>query len=134
MVKDGNLHHIGFAVTDIQETANLFVKNGYEVGNELYDEELQVKLCYLRKPGSVPLELILQLNPNSLENQLIGKVGVTVYHLCYEVPDIDLAYKDLVEQGYLPLFSPISVKALNGSRICYFQHPNLGYIELLEQK
>lgn len=133
MVKNGILHHIGYAVTDIQETASLFARNGYIADNVLHDEALQVDLCYLHKPGCVSVELVRQLNPESLENRLIGQVGVTVYHLCYEVPDMDSAYRELVEQGYEPLFSPVPVKALNGSRICYFHHPHLGYIELLQR-
>jgi len=132
MVKNGILHHIGYAVTDIQATASLFARNGYMADNVLHDEALQVELCYLHKPGTVSIELVLQLNSESLECRLIGQMGVTVYHLCYEVPDLDLAYQELVEQGYQPLFSPVSVEALNGSRICYFHHPHLGYIELLQ--
>lgn len=133
MVKNGILHHIGFAVTDIQETKCLFARNGYVADKVLLDETLQVELCYLHKQGTTSIELVRQLNPDSLENQLIGHVGVTVYHLCYEVPDLDLAYQELIGQGYQPLFSPVSVKALNGSRICYFHHPHLGYIELLQR-
>ncbi|MCD7815131.1 MAG: VOC family protein [Bacteroides sp.] len=133
MVKNGILHHIGFAVTDMQETKSLFARNGYVADTILYDEALQVELCYLHKPETVSIELVRQLNPEALENRLIGQVGATVYHLCYEVPDLDLAYQELLGQGYQPLFSPVSVEVLNGSRICYFHHPHLGYIELLQR-
>lgn len=30
------------------------------------------------------------------------------------------------------LFDPVPVAALNGTRICYFHHPTIGYVELLE--
>lgn len=132
MVKDGILHHIGFAVTDIQKTKCLFVRNGYVADEVLRDEALQVELCYLHKQGTTSIELVRQLNPDSLENQLISQIGVTVYHLCYEIPDLDQAYQELVEQGYQPLFLPVSVNTLNGARICYFHHTDLGYIELLQ--
>jgi methylmalonyl-CoA/ethylmalonyl-CoA epimerase len=34
--------------------------------------------------------------------------------------------------GYKRLFDPVPVAALGGTRICYYRHPEIGYIELLE--
>lgn len=54
------------------------------------------------------------------------------YHIGYETNDIDLACAELEALGYERLFDPVPVKALKGTRICYFHHPTIGYVELLE--
>lgn len=133
-MKEAILHHIGYVTGDILATAAQFQHLGYSVGPVLYDRALQVELCYLHKPGSTLIELVCQHNPDSPECDLLGKCGVMPYHLCYEVPDMETAYREMCSLGYAPLFEPVQVTVLDNQRICYFVHQNLGYVELLENK
>ena len=126
------LHHIGYTVADMQATIQHFAAFGYQAGPVLHDEALQVDICYLSCEGAVTIELIHQYNPASLETQLLTANGVMPYHLAYEAPDFDGACATLDSQGYQCLFAPVPVSVLNGIRICYFHHPAIGYIELLE--
>lgn len=125
------VHHIGYTVTDIQVTAEQFSHFGYQAGPVLYDEALQVELCYLTLEGHETIELIHQLNPESLETKLLNANGVIPYHMAYEADDLDRACTTLDALGYRRLFDPVPVVALNGIRICYFHHPAIGYIELV---
>ena len=126
------LHHIGYTVADIPVTVEQFSHFGYQAGPVLYDEALQVELCYLTLQGHETIELIHQLNEASLETQLLRANGVMPYHLAYEADDFDRACHDLDALGYRRLFDPVPVKALGDIRICYFHHPAIGYIEMLE--
>ncbi len=125
-------HHIGYTVADIQTTASQFSYFGYQAGPVLYDDALQVELCYLTLQDHETVELIHQLNNASLETQLLQANGVMPYHLAYEADDFDSACRELDAQGYRRLFEPVPVSALGGIRICYFHHPAIGYIEILE--
>jgi methylmalonyl-CoA/ethylmalonyl-CoA epimerase len=125
------LHHIGYTVADIPTTAEQFSHFGYQAGPVLYDEALQVELCYLTLQGHETIELIHQLNPESLEAKLLSTNGVMPYHLAYEADDFDRTCRELDELGYRRLFDPVPVAALGGIRICYFHHPALGFVEIL---
>ena len=126
------LHHIGYTVADMQASIRQFAAFGYQAGAVLHDDALQVDICYLSCPGAATVELIHQHNPASLETHLLNANGVMPYHLAYEVEDFDKACAALDAQGYTRLFDPVHVAVLSNIRICYFHHPAIGYIELLE--
>ena len=132
MIECCKFHHLGYTVDDIQATASQFSSWGYEAGETFYDEDLTVELCYLTKAGSPVIELVHQRNPSSLETLLLQKNGVIPYHIGYETDDMEAACQELEALGYERLFNPVPVKALGGTLICYFHHPAIGYIEILE--
>ena len=132
MIEGCTLHHVGYTVANVQATIEQFTHFGYQAGPVLYDEALQVELCYLTLQGHETIELIHQLNDASLEAELLRSHGVLPYHLAYKADDFDRACSALDALGYRRLFDPVPVKALDGIRICYFHHPAIGYIEILE--
>ena len=132
MINGCTLHHIGYTVADIQVSARQFALWGYEASETLYDEKLTVELCYLHKPGCPTIELVHQHNGASLETQLLLGNGVIPYHLAYKADDFDATCQQLDALGYERLFDPVPVEVLDGRRICYFHHPDIGYIEMLE--
>ena len=127
------LHHVGYTVADIRVSAKRFALLGYQVGEVLYDEGLNVELCYLTKEEGTVIELVRQLQFDSLEAELLRAGGVMPYHLGYEADAFDEACHELDAQGYRRLFHPVPVGVLGGKRICYFHHPDIGYVELLEK-
>ena len=131
MLEGCTLHHIGYTVADILTTAHEFELFGYQAGPLLHDDVLQVEICYLTLQGHDSIELIHQLNNESLEAKLLESNGVIPYHLAFESGNLDQTCHDLDEQGFERLFDPVPVKALGGIRICYFHHPSIGYIEIL---
>lgn len=128
-----HFHHIGYTVADMQASIQQFAAFGYQAGSVMHDEALQVDICYLSHPNATRIELIHQYNPSSLETQLLNANGVMPYHMAYEAEDFDKACTELDARGYTRLFNPVPVSVLNNIRICYFHHPEIGYIELLEE-
>ena len=59
------------------------------------------------------------------------KNGVTPYHVCYEVEDIEKACNDLVEGEYFQLSKPVLAPAFGNRLICYLWGRETGYIELV---
>ena len=117
----------------MQATIRHFALFGYQPGTILRDQALQVDICSLTITGATTVELIHQHSTDSLEAKLLDTNGVMPYHMAYEATDFDADCADLVARGYERLFSPVHVQALGNIRICYFHHPAIGYIELLEQ-
>lgn len=134
MIENCELHHVGYVVDDIESTAGQFARLGYQVGEVLFDKGLTVELCYLTKKNSVTIELVHQLQADSLEAQLWQANGVMPYHLGFETADLDEACREMERLGYRSLFAPVPVEALGGQRICYFHQANVGYVELLERQ
>ena len=132
MIEGCRFHHLGYTVDDIKTTASQFAMWGYQAGEVIFDDDLTVDLCYLTKAGCPTIELVHQRNPSSLEMSLLRKTGVMPYHVGYETDNMETACAELVALGYEQLFNPVPVKALNSIRICYFHHPTIGYVELLE--
>ena len=132
-MKNCTFHHIGYTVEDIPSAVGQFAAWGYEASEPVYDEALTVDLCYLNKPGCPTIELVHQRNEASLETKLLEKVGNMPYHIGYLTEDIEAVCRELDSLGYKRLFDPVPVKALGGTLICYYHHPALGYIEILEQ-
>jgi methylmalonyl-CoA/ethylmalonyl-CoA epimerase len=125
--------HTGYTVSDIDKTAAEFALFGYTKGKTLYDEKLQVEICNLTAPEGTVIELIRQLNPESLERKLLALNGVSPYHVCFETGDIYSDAEKLVSEGYEKLFEPVECQALGGKKICYFHKKETGYIELTEK-
>jgi len=56
------IRHIAFVVDDIEATVAKLGKNGVEIFSEIQNYEDTYKLCYIRGPEGIILELAEQLN------------------------------------------------------------------------
>ncbi len=129
-----SIDHIGYAVKDILETASLYVAAGWSM-SEIYEEKVQnTKIAFLNKIGFTMIELVSPLDSTkSPVDNILLKNGVAPYHICYKVDDIESAVEDLYEEGFKPLFMPVSSVAMDGRRICYLHHLSVGLIEIVEE-
>lgn len=131
-----SVNHIGYAVRDIQKTAQLYISAGWSL-SKVFDEEVQhTKIAFLYKEGFPTIELVAPLKegePSPVDN-FLEKVGCSTYHICYDVDDIDQAVEDLFDEGFKPLFMPIESVAMDGHQICYLFHLDVGLIELVSTK
>ena len=137
-------HHIGYAVHSIEATAKHYSAAGWSLSPITFDPFQKCNIAFLAKAGYPCIELVEQAkddinhNPNlrgdgnNILNNIL-KNGVTPYHFCYEVPDINRAIIELRKQHYLLLFNPIPASALDNRPICYLMHPDVGLIELLQK-
>lgn len=128
------IDHIGYAVNDINITADLYVKNGWTL-SEIYEEQVQnAKIAFLTKEGFPTIELVSPLGEKSPVDNILKNNGVSLYHICYEVDDIMESVESLYEQGFKPLFMPVRSVAMENREICYLYNINIGTIELVSKQ
>ncbi len=126
-------HHIGYAVNDIDTTADYYIKAGWGLSIQVIDKNQNTKIAFLTKSNFPLIELVSPVDDKSPIVKTLDKMGVTPYHVCYEVDDIYLAVSDLRKKRFIPLFDPIEAIALGNRKICYLFNKDVGLIELLNK-
>ncbi len=127
------INHIGYAVRDIEKTAQLYINGGWTM-SEVYEETVQnTRIAFLYKPGMTTIELVSPRDGESPVDNILKNQGVAPYHICYVVEDIMQAMEDLYEEGFKPLFFPVESIAMDNHKICYLYHNDIGAIEIVEK-
>ena len=134
MLADFRFHHIGIAVKSIDETAAMYVSAGYEKSETVYDPVQNVHICFLSKESMPLTELLAPNDEASPVYQTLQKNGVTPYHCCYEVDDLEETVDKLRKIRYVATSKPVPAIALGGRRVCFLYHKKVGLIELVESK
>lgn len=132
MLTTFRFHHIGYAVKDIAATAAHYLEAGWQATKTVEDPLQNVRISFLTKPDMPLIELVEPVDDNSPVVQTLQKSGVTPYHVCYEVPDMEEAVRQLRRKRYVPLFKPVPAVALGGRLICYLYNPDVGLIEIVQ--
>lgn len=128
------LDHIGYAVNDITTTAHHYTEAGWTLSDIMEEPSQNVKVAFLTKDGFPTIELVMPSgNGKDPVTQILKRSGVTSYHLCYEVDNIEQAMESLYEEGFIPLFAPVEAVAMQGRKICYMSSLEVGTIELVER-
>ena len=125
-------HHIGVAVKDIDATAPIYEQSGYKRSASIFDPIQNVNICWLTKDGMPTVELLAPVDETSPVNKTLEKNGVTPYHTCYVVENIEEAVAQLRKQKYVMVSKPAEAVAFCGSRVCFLFNKNVGLIELVE--
>ena len=126
------LEHIGYITDNIAQTAESFRLLGYEADAVVNDDTQRTRICFLTKPGATKIELVEPYEDNKTMQKML-KRGVTPYHTCYEVDDVNAAYEEMLDNDFTPLFEPVSAPAFNNRLICYFWKSDIGFIELVNR-
>ena len=127
-----SLEHVGYITDSIDNTAATFRLMGYEADATVNDDTQKTRICFLRKAGETNIELVEPYEENKTMQKMLKK-GVSPYHTCYTVDNIDEAYEQMIDVGFTPLFKPVEAPAFNLRRICYFWKSDVGLIELVNQ-
>jgi methylmalonyl-CoA/ethylmalonyl-CoA epimerase len=125
-----NFHHIGIACSNIGQ-AREWIRKAQGIISEskvVYDPEQDAELCILETADGSTIELI---SGKKVEN-LVRK-GISYYHICYSVLDIEEAVKELEEKGAMVISSPKIAVLFNNKRVSFLFTPT-GIIELLEDQ
>jgi len=130
-----SFHHIGYAVQDIEVTAKIYQEAGW-ILSEVFIEHIQnCKIAFLSRHKFPLIELVAPIDTTSPINQTINKSGVTPYHICYEVNNIEEAIIEFSEAcQFIPLFEPVASNAMGNCKICYLYNKDIGLVELVETK
>lgn len=132
MLGSMKFHHIGVAVKDINATASVYEQGGYKRSSSVFDPIQNVNICWLTKEGAPTVELLAPVDEKSPVNKTLEKVGVSPYHCCYIVDNVEEAALELRKQKYIMVSKPAEAVAFCGSRVCFLFNKNMGLIELVE--
>jgi methylmalonyl-CoA/ethylmalonyl-CoA epimerase len=128
-------HHVGYAVRDIRKYLDDFLVPMFSpvrITEPVSDPIQQVTVCFAEMRGGTVVELVEPLGDKSPVNSVVGSSRGGLYHLCYEVDDLDDQIKRFRGKGCLPLGKPVPAAAFNGRRIVFLLTPQRDLIELLE--
>lgn len=125
-------HHVGIACRDISKTSAFYQSMGYTVHPVIPDPLQHVNVCFMEKEGAPRVELLEPLDEKSPVLRTLDAVGVSPYHMCYEVQDIQEAIVQLRKQRFMLVNGPVPACALENRNIAFMFNKNSGLIELVE--
>lgn len=127
------IHHIGYAVKNIDEAFKLFKILGFEKVNEkVVDEERKVKILFV-KNNEYLVELIEPYGNNSPIENILKNSGSTPYHICYESKDILKDIEMLKNDGFVLISELSAAPAINQQKVCFLYNGKVGIIEILAE-
>ncbi len=125
-------NHIGVACYDIDKTADIYLNAGYQRTDTIIDPLQNVKVCVLTKESMPTVELLAPVDDMSPICKTLQKSGVSPYHICYNVPNMEQAIKELRAKKFMPVSKPKMSNVFN-SMVCFLFHKEIGLIEILEK-
>ena len=125
-------HHIGIACRNIDKTKGFYTAMGYDASPVTDDGVQHVRVCFLEKEGAPRLELLEPLDENNPVARTLATAGVTPYHMCYEVQDLEDAISKLRRERFLTVSGPVPACAMGNRRIAFMFKKDNGLIELVE--
>lgn len=128
-------HHIGYAVSSIDEYLQGFLEplfSPVSVSEPVSDPIQRVRVCFVEMPGGAIIELVEPLGEDSPIKDIVGSKRGGLYHLCYEVDDIEAEIRRFRQKACLPLSKPVPAAAFDGRRIVFLITPQHDLIEFVE--
>jgi methylmalonyl-CoA/ethylmalonyl-CoA epimerase len=115
------IHHVGVAVTDLDESIRLYVSAfGAELVHRATNESDGLEAAFLRA-GDGEIELMHATRDDSPVGKFVARRGPGLHHIAYGVPDIVEALAEARAAG-LELIDSNPRIGMHGSRIA-FVHP-----------
>ena len=120
-------HHLGIACHDIDAYCKKIeqIHNVVAKTDVLFDKEQQVTVQLLSFEDGTNLELI--------SGKVVAgflKKNVNLYHVCYEVEDIEFEIKKAVKNGAFLMSTPKVSALFGGRKACFLMFP-YGLVEFL---
>ena len=130
------LHHTGYITGNIEETAKTFEVLGYSKQPTFNDTIQKCFICFLKREDGEPfIELVQPYEDNKNMQKMLSKRGVSPYHLCYEVEDVQAVYDELSSKDdWVAMFEPVEAVAFDNRKITYFMNYEAGFIEFVNSK
>ncbi|MFN5058413.1 MAG: VOC family protein [Chloroflexota bacterium] len=124
------IHHIGYAVSNIDLAIEQFRLLGYSVGDVIVDDYRHVYIAFARQ-GAYCIELIAPNGEHSPVSKILQKNGPTPYHICYVVDDMDASLALLKEQNWVLIVPPANAIAFDNRTVAFVYNRSVGIAELL---
>ena len=129
------IDHIGYAVKRIDRAITSFENLGFVFEPVIDDVDRNVKLAFADKDG-YRIELVSPLDrkqESPVDQYVRNSIG-TPYHICYEVENIERSIEELQTQRFVVTQEPHEAVAIDGKRVCFLIHGQMGIIELVETR
>lgn len=128
------VHHYGLATKSIKKSVEAFTSIGYKCCSDIIYDPLQgVNLLFLKNQNDHLIELVEPAQVDNPVSTILTKSGSSIYHICYEVENLDIKIDELKNRRFVQIIPPTPAIAFDGRRICFLYNSNLGLIELLEK-
>lgn len=138
-IKDSwKVDHIGIACRDIHMAIDDYEKLGFVKSHEkIYEGRVQkVRIQFMHLEGT-EIELLEPLDKEDEHNVLSSYLKTSnykMYHLCYEVEDLDAAMDYLRNEGYRKLGKMWLDSAHGNRRMLFMYHKRIGVMEIAERE
>lgn len=126
------IHHYGLATENLERSIKVFEALGYEAGDPVLDPIQKVRVAFVSYKEELPIELVCDDEAGGPTTGFLSKVGSGLYHMCYEVDNIEETITALRPKGFLLRHKPVEAAAYGGRRIAWLYSSDIGLIELLE--
>lgn len=126
-------HHFGVACRNIDKTAEEYSVLGYSKGEIVFDPLQNIHICFLSHPSMPLIELLSPVDGNSPVVQILEKNGVTPYHTCYAVDNLEDAIKNFKHRRYVIVSPPKEACAIENRRVAFLYNTDAGLMELVER-
>ena len=127
------MSHLGIAVKSIETSVVMYKESlGWkEITKLTYDPVQKVNILFMIDNHENKFELLEPVgNDSPIDKMLERRIGL--YHICYEVQDIDMEIKELTKTGFLLISGPVVAVAFDGRMIAFLINRDNLIIELLE--
>jgi len=131
------LHHLGIVVASIPAAAEEFATSMSASwnGQIIHDPLQQVRVAFFTpaEPRNPVFELVEPVGEASpVTNVLKKRVGL--YHLCYEIDDLELTLEAARDVRFVVVSTPKPAVAFEGRRIAWISSKTRLLVELLERR
>jgi methylmalonyl-CoA/ethylmalonyl-CoA epimerase len=124
-MKIKRIEHIAIAVNDLAEVTGILQdKFGIELE---YTEDRPASRLAMLPVGETYIELLQGTTPDSGATKWLNEKGQSLFHICFEVEDIDAALTELKAKG-TPLLNETPVLGHGNCRIAFIDPKATGNI------
>ena len=128
------VHHIGYAVKNIDKAYKEFEKIGFNKINDVVRDTIRkVDILFICNENNSVIELISPYEVGSDVDGVLKKWGgSSPYHLCFLVSDIDEYIKNL-DRTNVVIRKPEIAPAINNKRVAFLYNKDFGLFEVVEE-
>ena len=128
------IKHLGIAVKSIESSVVMYKESlGWnEITKLIYDPVQKVNILFMIDDHGNKFELIEPVGDDSPIKNMIDK-RICLYHICYEVQDINSKINELTKNGYFLISKPVKAIAFDNNLIAFLINRDNLIIELVEQ-
>ncbi len=135
LIKDKNIHHLGFAVRDAKISAKQFEVLGFQIQHTITDEKRNLDFTFMA--GN---ELLIELvsphdsSKKSVVSVYIEKSPCTPYHICMTVKNLNDEISRLRKEGFRQVGEKITsdIYGYNSTGV-FLYSLGAGLIELVQE-